>query len=263
MKNLTKLALTGALIFGLNSCGDNKKYQDFAKFVEKEGKKILADESGINFSKGNKEYVCVIILSDSNYKFLAIGVEGEKFRESFIDENLNGLNYYHYDVGGKDIVNDFSFFQSIKNKNKYEMLIDSLPKWYGEYKRENALNSKDESECDPEEITHENMMLIDFNQDKKVDYILIKHTLFDDPSGTYSSTKLVDADYDGTFETQNLYSFGKEKNKEIECGAALPDYEVQKLVRRANKFESGEYHVHSNNKIFRGFRKIGIHKVKN
>lgn len=138
MKTLTKLALTGALIFELNSCNkDDQKYENFANFVKKEGAFSKDIEKYIlEFSANNKEYICYYDLYSSDEKILTVNIYNEKSIEHFQDRNLDGLDDYLFD--NKDMLNDYSSSspQSKKDKEKYEMLIDSIPKWYAESKKE-------------------------------------------------------------------------------------------------------------------------------
>lgn len=119
---LTTGILGGSLLIG--GCGDNKKYQDFANFVIKEGKM-----GSLRFSKENKKYACGIYLNK-----ILISVSYGKSKELFLDENFNGLDYYSFRFDDGSLIQGRSFWLSKEDEDKYDSLIDSLPKLYAESK---------------------------------------------------------------------------------------------------------------------------------
>ncbi len=147
---LAGLVLAGGLIF--SGCGDNKKYQDFAEFVIKEGS-IDSDGNSRSFSllKDNKEY-WVSLYSPEVFgkERIVIDVSNKvSIEEKFEDDNLNGLDFYISGFDGKIVVDPFSLSQSKKNKEKYDSLIINLPKWHAESKKaERKLSAEKKlSEC--------------------------------------------------------------------------------------------------------------------
>lgn len=126
LKNI--LTGMGVLSLVFSSCKENnKKYQDFADFVLKEGKYHGGFKvKRLNFSRNEREYL--IWLTDSIN--LGIGIESEESIEAFQDHHLDGLDWYFFNEGNR-ISNKVSP-QAIK---KYEMLIDSIPKWHAEVKK--------------------------------------------------------------------------------------------------------------------------------
>lgn len=118
MKTLISTLILGAGLV-LGGCGDknNQKYQDFANFIIKEGKKDATGSLILNFSKDDKNYICMY------KKNIYISVAGAKVYEVY-HNNLE-LDSYDYLFEGKH-----------NHREIFEMLIDSIPKWYAESKKE-------------------------------------------------------------------------------------------------------------------------------
>lgn len=126
MKNIKNLVLTGISVVSLfvGSCEkNNQKYKDFANFILKEGKMSneFPLELKIDFSRDNKNYNCIFL---PEFKQINIFINDKKNNESFYDRDLNGLDDY----------SGLSQKELLSQKQEYEMLIDSIPKWYAEFK---------------------------------------------------------------------------------------------------------------------------------
>lgn len=141
MTNLKSIIATGILggSLVLSGCGNKEKYENFANFIAKEGSLGSDEDRRLNFLKDNKEYFASLYSNalGTNEEVIVISILDQKSYEHFQDWNLNGLNNYTYEFENRKKVKDPSstFFQSKENKQKYEMLIDSIPKWYAESKK--------------------------------------------------------------------------------------------------------------------------------
>lgn len=105
----------------------NKKYRDFATFIEENNKLGTEEESRIQFIKNGKEYDCltndwqIVILIDEERNFSNL--------EYFCDNNFNGLDVYSRFQNNK-LVNSDHYFQSEENKMKFDSLVENIPQWY-------------------------------------------------------------------------------------------------------------------------------------
>lgn len=137
MKTIKNLLLVGGLAGSLAFSGckeNNQKYQDFANFVMREGS-FFEPEKGSQF--GEFHLACYSLKNGVDYGLRVNKNKIEIFRygkktEIFRDNHLNGLDNYLYFVGNSIVYE----IPSKENKQKYEMLIDSIPKWYAECKEE-------------------------------------------------------------------------------------------------------------------------------
>lgn len=101
-----------------------------------------------------------------------------------------------------------------------------------------------------------NVQAIDFNKDKKVDYILFKHNLIDNG---YVEMKIADRNYDKIFESKTASIFDKMGNiKELEIPLKyfIDSLSVQNWIKTINEMGAGEYNIDSTGKVWLGFEKI-------
>ncbi len=136
MTNLKNLLLTGIGVasLALTGCGnkkDNQKYQNFPYFVIKEGEKDSDGDFNCCFLRDNKRYSLWTNPSEDEIWFF---VQDQKAEEYFKDEGLNGLDRYGFRFDGEE--KNPENLLSEKNKIEYEMLIDSIPKWYEESQKQ-------------------------------------------------------------------------------------------------------------------------------
>ena len=126
-------ALTLALAGSLGGCGDHKKYQDFANFIKENGEFSEVKTYTLNFLINDQKYMCSYYGYSSSGSLLSIMRSNGESMEHFQDWNLDGLDRCSFRFGG-DYIEDNSSFKLEKNKQKYERLIENIPKLYNESK---------------------------------------------------------------------------------------------------------------------------------
>lgn len=153
--------LAGSLVLG--GCGDNRGYQDFGRFVIKEGNLDPNGENQLIFSKDNKEYSCKYSIINNQ---VSIFVSYGKIKEFFLDRDLDGLDSYSLKFEDGTLIEDFSS-QHKENEKKYDSLIINLPKLYE--KSEKQLTELEKFNQDNQKVYENFSKFLKINKNKKMD----------------------------------------------------------------------------------------------
>lgn len=104
------------------------------------------------------------------------------------------------------------------------------------------------------EENYTNVQAIDFNKDKKIDYILFKYNLTENG---YYEIRLADRNYDGRFESKTASLLDKKGNtKEIEnniINSFIDSQPIKGWIKEINELGEGAYNINLTGKIGKGF----------